>query len=114
MSKHPTECDPHEHEHGTPVPVPDEAACRVAAEIFRVLGDAARLQLLAIIMPGEMCVSEIAQRLGDSLPAVSQRLKLLRAQRIVAHRRAGKHVYYRLEDDHIAKLISNALAHASE
>jgi ArsR family transcriptional regulator len=50
--------------------------------------------------------------LEDNLPAVSQRLKLLRSERIVSYRREGKHVFYSLDDDHIVELIRNALAHA--
>ena len=63
-------------------------------------------------MHGEMCVTEIAEMLDDNLSAVSQRLKLLRSERIVNHRREGKHVLYWLEDDHISNLVANALAHA--
>ena len=92
----------------------DRGACQRAAAIFRALGEPARMQLLALLAGREMCVSEIAQALGESLPAISQRLKLLRGERIVAQRRAGKHVYYALADAHIAKLIANGLAHAGE
>ncbi|MDX1945628.1 MAG: metalloregulator ArsR/SmtB family transcription factor [Pirellulaceae bacterium] len=92
----------------------DREACRRAAAIFRALGEPARMQLLALLAGREMCVSEIAETLDDSLPAVSQRLKLLRSERIVAQRREGKHVYYALADAHIAKLIANGLAHAGE
>ena len=61
-------------------------ACEKAAAIFRALGDTARLQMLAMLSQGDMCVTEIAERLGDSLSAVSQRLKLLRS---AAHRPAA-------------------------
>jgi DNA-binding transcriptional ArsR family regulator len=52
--------------------------------------------------------------MGDNVPAVSQRLKLLKSERIVTASREGKHVYYELCDDHIAELVANALAHARE
>ena len=70
--------------------------------------------MLLVLMDGELCVTDIAERLQDNLAAVSQRLKLLRTHRIVGHRRDGKRVYYRLADEHVAELITNALAHASE
>jgi ArsR family transcriptional regulator len=92
----------------------DRLACEKAAGIFRALGDSARLQMLALLAQGDLCVTEIADRLDDNLSAVSQRLKLLRAERIVKHRRAGKHIYYSLADRHVAELISNALEHAEE
>jgi ArsR family transcriptional regulator len=62
----------------------------------------------------EFCVSDLTEKLGDNLPAVSQRLKLLRAERIVLGRRQGKHIHYRLADNHVAQLIANGLAHGAE
>lgn len=88
--------------------------CERTANIFRALGDVNRLRLLTVLSQQELCVSELTASLEDNLPAISQRLKLLRAERLVRTRRQGKHVYYRLADDHIAQLISNGLAHGSE
>ena len=106
-------CD--SHEHAGPLKSPaDATACQQAADIFSALGDPNRLRLLTLLMHGELCVTEIAESLHDNLSAVSQRLKLLRNQRIVSYRREGKHVVYSLNDDHIVKLISNALEHAEE
>ena len=89
-----------------------EEACQQAATIFSVLGDPNRLRLRGLLVNQELCVTEIADALNDNLPAVSQRLKLLRSERIVNYRRQGKHVYYRLDDDHIVQLVQNGLAHA--
>jgi len=86
--------------------------CQRAAAMFSALGDPNRLRLLGLLIGREMCVTEIAALLEDNLPAVSQRLKLLRSERIVSYRREGKHVYYRLDDQHIVLLIRNALEHA--
>jgi ArsR family transcriptional regulator len=85
-----------------------------AAAFFKALGDPARLQIAALLLHAPRCVSEIAAAVQDSLPAVSQRLKLLRNERIVVRHRAGKQIFYSLADDHIAELVSNALAHADE
>jgi len=90
------------------------AACQRAAALFRALGDPARMQILSLLTGREMCVSEIAAALDDGLPAVSQRLKLLRGERIVTQRRAGKHIYYALADRHVSELIANGLAHSDE
>jgi len=70
--------------------------------------------MLEMLSEGDLCVSEIAERLGDNLSAVSQRLRLLRSERIVKQRREGKQIYYSLADSHVAQLISNALEHAHE
>lgn len=96
------------------LPIPNADACSRTAAIFRALGDERRLSLLALLAHREMCVTELTERLQDNLPAISQRLKLLRSERIVLARRHGKHVFYSLADDHIAQLIANGLAHGSE
>ncbi len=107
-------CGPNEHRlpkgHGQPAP---EALDRAAA-IFRAMGDPGRLRVLEMLLSGPLCVSAISQQLQDSMPAVSQRLKLLRGERLVNHRRQGKHIIYSLADQHISKLVRNGLAHASE
>ena len=94
--------------------IPDPETCLRTAAIFRALGDERRLCLLALLAQREMCVTELTERLKDNLPAISQRLKLLRSERIVVARRNGKHVFYSLADDHIAQLIANGLAHGCE
>lgn len=96
------------------LPIPSAEACKVTAAIFRALGDERRLSLLALLAHREMCVTELTERMQDNLPAISQRLKLLRSERIVVARRKGKHVFYSLADEHIAHLIANGLAHGSE
>jgi len=104
----------HEHAPDPTLRPADSAACQQAAAIFRALGDPNRLRLLSLLAQRELCVSEITTLLSDNLPAVSQRLKLLRSERIVMTRRDGKHIFYRLADQHIQHLLSNGLDHALE
>ena len=94
--------------------VVDPEALKRASEIFRALGDPARLRILTLLMAGPRCVTELATDLIDNLPAVSQRLKLLKSERIVSNRRQGKHIYYALLDEHIAQLVMTGLSHAVE
>jgi DNA-binding transcriptional ArsR family regulator len=90
-----------------------EFECRQAAALFRALGDEERLRLVLLLSRGECSVGEIAERLGDALPTVSQRLKTLRYAGLVRARRDGRHVYYGLDDAHVEDLVRNALEHAS-
>ena len=92
----------------------DFAACEQAAAIFRALGDPKRLRLLLILEAGNCCVSEIAATLNEPLPAISQRLRVLKSERVVRSRREGKHVYYALADEHISRLVTNGVMHAME
>ncbi|RYE84968.1 MAG: transcriptional regulator [Myxococcales bacterium] len=82
--------------------------------MFRAVGDVARLKLLARLADGEWCVSELALAADVGLSTVSQQLRLLRAERLVARRRDGKHIHYRLADDHVRDLVLSALSHAAE
>lgn len=85
-----------------------------AARLFAAMGDAARLQILQLLARGECCVGEIVDAVNDKFSTVSQRLRILRSERLVVRRRDGTHVYYALADRHVADLIANALAHADE
>lgn len=105
--------DKHLHPARPLAPVSEEAYRRAAA-LFRVAGDVERLRLLAQLAHGEWCVTELADATGASLSTVSQRLRVLRDDDLVATRRQGKHVYYALADQHVAHMIDNVLAHAGE
>ncbi|MCK2218736.1 metalloregulator ArsR/SmtB family transcription factor [Actinomadura sp. ATCC 31491] len=81
------------------------------ADVFGLLSDTNRLKLLVALLDGELCVCDLAAVTGQSESAVSHALRLLRAHRIVAARRAGRMAYYRLEDPHVRMLLDLALAH---
>jgi DNA-binding transcriptional ArsR family regulator len=108
-------CEPEAH-HARAAHEPrisDEAYER-AASFFRAAGDVARLKLLTRLAEGEWCVTELAQATHVTLPAVSQQLRVLRAEGLVKRRRVAKHVYYALADTHILDFLRNALDHAEE
>ena len=92
----------------------DQATCQRAAAIFRALGDPQRLRLLIMLEARAWCVSELAAALDEPLPAISQRLRILKSERIVRSQREGKHVFYRLADGHISRLVTNGVMHAME
>ncbi len=84
------------------------------AETFKILGDPTRLKLVMALGKEELCVCDIAALLNLSESAISHQLHLLKSLRIVKHRKAGKLVYYLLDDEHIEDLIKAALRHISE
>lgn len=102
----------HTHAKRKAGPAPDTEALRRAAALFRAVGDEARLRLLYELGGGEQCVTELAEHSGTKLSTLSQQLRVLYAERIVERRREGKHIYYRLADDHVEQLMKAALAHA--
>ena len=84
------------------------------AETFRVLGDPTRVRILDALAGGELCVCDIASLVGISESAVSHQLRLLRGMRLVRPRRAGRLVYYTVDDQHIIELLRQALTHVEE
>ena len=84
------------------------------AETFKVLGDTTRVRLLDALARAELCVCDIARLLGLSPSAVSHQLRLLRGLRLVRPRRAGRMVYYTLDDQHIVGLFEQGLEHVEE
>jgi ArsR family transcriptional regulator, lead/cadmium/zinc/bismuth-responsive transcriptional repressor len=103
-----------QHEHRPRDPRHSDAAIARAAGMLRAAGEPSRLRVLELLTGGELCVSEIAQLTDESLPAVSQRLKVLRQEGLATSRREGKHVLYSLADQHVMDLLLTVLAHAEE
>src|SRR6266516_5617818 len=87
------------------------------ASLFGVLSDPTRLQVLYALLKaptGELCVCDLATGLGRDDTTISHQLRVLRNQQIVAMRKAGRVVYYRLVDEHIRQLLTMGVAHTSE
>ena len=84
------------------------------SELFKVLSDETRTRILHLLSGRELCVCDLALVLEMSLPAVSHHLRLLKVMRLVAFRRDGKQVFYRLDDHHVVELISVAGEHFKE
>lgn len=78
------------------------------AELFRALAHPARLRILDILARQEACVCHLTTLLGQRQPYVSQHLAALREANLVADRREGTLVYYRLADHALADLLAEA------
>ena len=111
--------------HATPHPGPaahpvatgphlDERAAEELAATFAVHGDPTRVRLVDALAHGELCVSDLSAVVGLSESAVSHQLRLLRSLRIVRARRAGRQVYYQLDDAHIRTLLDQGRRHIEE
>lgn len=84
------------------------------AHFFKAFADPTRLRILQALHLSEMCVCDLAAFLGVSESAVSHQLRLLRQMALVANRREGPVLYYRLADPHIEQLVLVALEHIRE
>jgi len=93
------------------VHVIDEATADRLAELFRALGDPHRVRIVATLLQGECNVRALAQAIGLSESAVSHHLRHLRQLRLARARKQGRHVFYRLDDEHIQELLLRSLDH---
>lgn len=82
------------------------------AGLFRLLGDPGRVRMLsALSEAGELCVCDLAAVVDMAESTVSHSLRLLRTAGVVRHRRAGRQVFYRLDDAHVRLLLDLSVAH---
>jgi ArsR family transcriptional regulator, zinc-responsive transcriptional repressor len=88
----------------------DQAALIV--EVFRMLADVTRVQVLWALVDHELSVNELAEHVGKPAPSVSQHLAKLRMARLVRTRRAGTTIFYSLENEHIRQLVIDAVFNA--
>lgn len=77
---------------------------RRAAMIGRALADPKRLCVLESLADGELSVSDLSGRVGCQVPNMSQHLAVLRSAGLVAARRDGSTVYYRLVDPKVLEV----------
>jgi DNA-binding transcriptional ArsR family regulator len=76
-----------------------------AAEFLKALAHESRLMILCILAEGEKSVSELEEILALRQPTVSQQLARLRGDGLVATRRDGKAIYYRLASEEARVVI---------
>jgi ArsR family transcriptional regulator len=91
--------------------LPDEA--ETLAEFMAAFSTGSRLRLLYALVTVERTVEDLAEETGLSPNVVSQQLRVLRLLRLVQARRDGRHMRYRLFDDHVADLLA-AIRHHGE
>lgn len=91
-----------------------KVASKQLSEVLKALAHPHRLQIVEDIGAGELDVNSLQATLGISHSAVSQHLALLRAHRIVAERRDGRFVFYRLRRPEMAAWLLEGLSFISE
>ena len=85
-----------------------------ATEMLRALASPIRLGIVRQLADGGREVHELVSALGVSQPLVSQHLRVLRTTRLVVGHRRARAVEYSLADDHVARIVSDALQHVRE
>ena len=83
-----------------------EASAAQAAKLLRALGNERRLMILCQLVDGERSVGQLQPAVGLSQSALSQHLAVLREEGIVATRREGLTVWYRIDDPAAVRVVT--------
>jgi ArsR family transcriptional regulator, lead/cadmium/zinc/bismuth-responsive transcriptional repressor len=87
-------------------PLLDSDQASEVVALFKVLANESRLRILhALTRTDELCVSDIAEAVGMTTQAVSNQLRRLVDRRVVATRRDGNYIVYRLIDPCVPGLL---------
>lgn len=76
-----------------------------AARVIRILGHPLRLQILELLELGERNVTDLQDELDVTQAVISQQLAILRAEDVVAARREGPRVYYRITEPKVSRIL---------
>ena len=99
----------------TSMPPISEQAVRDLSQVFKLLSDETRLRILVYLAQnGELHVTDLCGRLGQSQPAVSHHLALLRVSGLIEPRREGKHNFYSVRAEYFGELLGELLSAAGE
>ena len=97
------------------MPEISEQAVRELAQVFKLLSDETRLRILFYLTQhNELHVTDLCNRLGQSQPAVSHHLALLRVSGLIESRREGKHNFYSVRTDHFGELLVSLFSAAGQ
>jgi DNA-binding transcriptional ArsR family regulator len=89
----------------------DHSTSADLADLFKALGDPTRVRIIHALQQSELCVHDLTVVLDMGQSAVSHQLRFLRNMRIVKRRKAGKTVYYSLDDAHVEQIFALTLQH---
>lgn len=91
-------------------PLLDGLEARELADLFEVLASGTRLRLLhALVRLDDPCMGDLAEAVGMKPQAVSNQLRRLVDLGILATRRHGTHIHYRIVDSCLIRLLHHAL-----
>ena len=83
----------------------DNKTAEHAAEVLKALAHPVRLQIVELLKGGEKCVGEIVNAIGGKQFITSQQLNMMKVKGVLACRRNGARVFYRIENKNALKLL---------
>lgn len=94
--------------------MPTDEQLQDLGDLFKVFGDTTRIKIMYALYEEELCVCAISELLNMTQSAISHQLKTLKDANLVASRREGKTIYYRLSDEHVNSIIAKGYEHITE
>ena len=95
--------------------IPPREIMEYIADLFKGFADPTRVHILSLLMAeGELCVTDIAEKVALSQSAISHQLRILKQMDLIKFRREGKNIWYSLADDHVKTIIHQGLDHIAE
>ena len=79
--------------------------CDSVSQVLKSLSHPVRLKILCQLMEKERSVNDLTEFCGISQSAMSQFLNRMREEGVVTSRREGSHVYYRVSDAKLSRLL---------
>jgi len=83
----------------------DEKVAEHVAEVLKALAHPVRLQIVELLEGGERCVGEIVEAIGGKQSITSQQLNMMKDKGVLACRREGAKVYYRIKNNNVIGLL---------
>jgi DNA-binding transcriptional ArsR family regulator len=87
------------------ISIPQSRELLPLADLFQLIGQPIRIQILLAIGDDEACVCHLEAVTGMRQAVISQHLMLLRKAGLVTPNRAGRNIYYRLKNPSIIAMI---------
>jgi DNA-binding transcriptional ArsR family regulator len=84
------------------------------SKLYKAISDPTRIKILYALKSHELCVCDISVILNMSQSLISHQLKILKDEDLVRIRKDGKTRFYRLADNHVQTLFTQAIEHISD
>jgi len=81
------------------------------ADVLKAMAHPVRLQIVEILEKGEKCVNEVVKAVGGKQSITSQQLNMMKDKGVLACRKDGAKVYYRIENKNVIRLLQCMYEH---
>jgi len=92
----------------------NEKVAEHVAGVLKALAHPIRLHIVESLVDSEKCVGEIMQAVGGKQAITSQQLNMMKDKGVLACRREGSRVFYRIENDNVIKLLHCVYDHCEK